>query len=123
MGWVRERLDELPPRSQMRYQLALGQLALCREEAQSARDVLDDMPEGWDEDLDLALDVWLARYHVEQALGRTAAARAAGEKAKVVAESRGFVLCLYEGQGTERACASAAPVLLEQVVGGRPPLF
>jgi tetratricopeptide (TPR) repeat protein len=123
LAWVRKRLAELPWAVQVRYQLTLGELALCAGDGEGALAALDALPEGWEEDAELAADAWLLWRQVHQAQGQTVKAREAEDQARAVAQARGFDLRLEEaGRDPVPAEPSLVPALLARIVGGRPPL-
>jgi transcriptional regulator with XRE-family HTH domain/tetratricopeptide (TPR) repeat protein len=123
LSWVRERLAELPWAVQVRYQLTLGELALFTGDGEGALAALDALPEGWEEDAELAADAWLLWRQVPQAQGQAAKAREAENQARAIAQAKGFSLRLEEaGRDPVPAEPSLAPALLARIVGGRPPL-
>lgn len=127
-----ERLGGSSAAGQVRYQLTMSELALSAGEAQRALEALQALPEGWQAELgrsmgrsrhSLALEAWLVWRQVYLALGRNEEAEAATARVQAAAQARGFVLRFEEDQAVGQAALSAAPDLLEQVVGGRPPLL
>lgn len=132
LAWVGERLAGSSVAGQVRYQLTMSELALSVGEAQRALEALQALPEGWQAELDrsmgrsrysLALEAWLMWRQVYLALGHSAEAEAATAQVQAAAQARGFVLRFEEDQAVGQVTLSAAPDLLEQVVGGRPPLL
>jgi hypothetical protein len=88
LAWVRGRLSELPRASQSRYQLALSELALLAGDREGASVALDALPAEWQRDPDLAVDVWLARSHLDLAQGNSETR--ASDKARAAAGAQGF---------------------------------
>jgi len=121
MAWAQERLPDLPPISRARYQLALSELALQAGDGDGVLAALRALPVEWQEDPDLALEVWLAWRQAYLARGQAAEARVAADRAQALARARGFTLHLEEDMEAKQT-ASAAPISLRKEVGGRPPL-
>ena len=94
LAWVRERISELPPVSQARYQLALSELALLVGDREGAAAALDALPAEWQSDPDLAVDAWLTQSHLDLAQGNSETRTS--DEARTASGDLGFDLVRFE---------------------------